>query len=44
MFEIISAENGLSTEVICKRIIQNRERQMQRFNKGQKKNDKYYSV
>ncbi len=42
IFQLLKSDVELSTEVICKRIIENRERQMQRFKKGSAKNQKYY--
>ena len=44
IFEILEIESVLSTEVICKRVIENRERQMMRFKKGTQKNEKYYNL
>ena len=43
IFQTIHIDNNLSAEIICQRIIENRERQMQRFNKGALKNEKYYN-
>ena len=43
IFKNIKIDNILSTDIICQRIIQNRERQLQRFNKGSKKMDVYYN-
>ena len=40
---MIKVDRELTTEIICQRIIENREKQLQRFNKGSVKSEKYYT-